>query len=137
MPLGKNREFCVIRLTHIGAGDVIARAEWRGRGSGSEVLRALATYVFTSLPAVNGLEGQAAASCGSDGIAAPRVRPLVSGAPPWPASRSHLVRGRSHHALGPNPVLGTPGVVEGPNEDSSKLPLAASGSARGLMLHVV
>jgi hypothetical protein len=60
MPLGKNRGFCVIRLTHIEVDDVIARAEWRGRGLGGEVPHALVTYVFASLPAVNRLEGQTA-----------------------------------------------------------------------------
>ena len=38
--------------------DLRLATEWRGVGLGSQVLRALATYVFTSMPAVNRLEGQ-------------------------------------------------------------------------------
>jgi RimJ/RimL family protein N-acetyltransferase len=38
--------------------DLRLATEWRGVGLGSQVLLALATYVFTSLPAVNRLEGQ-------------------------------------------------------------------------------
>jgi RimJ/RimL family protein N-acetyltransferase len=37
--------------------DLRLATEWRGLGLGMEVLRALATYVFTSMPAVNRLEG--------------------------------------------------------------------------------
>ncbi len=38
--------------------DLRLATEWRGVGLGSQVLRALAAYVFTSMPAVNRLEGQ-------------------------------------------------------------------------------
>jgi RimJ/RimL family protein N-acetyltransferase len=37
--------------------DLRLATEWRGVGLGSEVLQALATYVFTSMPEVNRLEG--------------------------------------------------------------------------------
>jgi RimJ/RimL family protein N-acetyltransferase len=37
--------------------DLRLATEWRGRGLGHEVLRALSTYVFTSMPAVNRFEG--------------------------------------------------------------------------------
>jgi RimJ/RimL family protein N-acetyltransferase len=38
--------------------DLRLATEWRGVGLGREVLPALATYVFTTMPAVNRLEGQ-------------------------------------------------------------------------------